>query len=48
MQRDREVNAQLAEMDYTVFRFWTHEIKKELDKCINDVLVYINTGRIDW
>ena len=43
MQRDEEVNLQLTEMDYTVFRFWEQEVKKELDKCINDILVYL-----DW
>lgn len=43
MQRDREVNIELASLGYTVFRFWEREIKKELDKCINDVMVYL-----DW
>tara|TARA_R110001583_G_scaffold30477_9_gene105425 strand:- start:1076 stop:1540 length:465 start_codon:yes stop_codon:yes gene_type:complete len=43
MQRDLEVNSALHDLGYTVFRFWEHEIKKELEKCINDVLVYI-----DW
>ncbi len=47
MQRDREVNRQLADMDFTVFRFWDHEIKNNLDKCINDVLMYIATGNND-
>ncbi|WP_445731860.1 very short patch repair endonuclease [Mariniflexile sp.] len=43
IQRDHEVNQQLTDMDYTVFRFWERDIKTELDKCINDVLVYM-----DW
>lgn len=47
MQRDREVNNQLEEMGFTVFRFWTNEIKNNLDQCINDILVYINTGQND-
>jgi DNA mismatch endonuclease (patch repair protein) len=47
MQRDRQVNRQLEEMGYTVFRFWEHEIKKHLNKCINDVLVYIAIGQND-
>lgn len=47
MQRDREVNAKLEEMGYAVFRFWTNEIKTNLDKCINDILVNINTGQND-
>lgn len=47
MQRDRQMNRQLEEMGFTVFRFWTHEIKTNLDKCINDVLVYFVTGQND-
>lgn len=47
MQRDREVNQQLNKMGYTVFRFWEKEIKNELNKCINDVLVYIAIGQND-
>ena len=45
MQRDREVNQQLQDMGYTVFRFWAHEIKDNLKTCINDVMMYINTGK---
>ena len=47
MQRDREVNRQLNNMGYTVFRFWEKEIKNELNKCINDILVYIAIGQND-
>jgi len=47
MQRDRQVNRQLNAMGYTVFRFWEKEIKNELNKCINDVLVYIAIGQND-
>ncbi len=45
MQRDRQVNRKLQEKGYTVFRFWEHEITNNLNKCINDVLVYITIGR---
>ena len=44
IQRDRQVNQMLSEMGYTVFRFWSNEILKDLDTCINDVLEYIATG----
>jgi len=44
LQRDREVNAQLENLGFTVFRFWESEIKKNLKSCINDVMVYIETG----
>lgn len=42
MQRDREVNQQLREMDFTVFRFWVHEVKDNLKTCINDVMMYLD------
>lgn len=45
MQRDDEVNQQLQDMGYTVFRFWEKEVKNDLGKCINDILVYIDTSR---
>ncbi|MGC1472266.1 MAG: very short patch repair endonuclease [Psychroserpens sp.] len=47
MQRDREVNAQLEDLDFTVFRFWETEIKTNLKTCINDVMVYIDIGGIN-
>ncbi|WP_422349687.1 very short patch repair endonuclease [Flagellimonas sp.] len=39
MQRDQEVNEALEEMGYSVFRFWESEIKKELDRCLDEVIV---------
>src|SRR5690554_1671604 len=45
MQRDIEVNQQLQDMGYTVFRFWEKEIKNDVNKCVNDILVYIDTSR---
>ncbi|MBJ6367618.1 very short patch repair endonuclease [Snuella sedimenti] len=44
LQRDKEVNLQLYEMGFSVFRFWANEIKTDLNRCVNDVLVYISTG----
>jgi len=43
IQRDEEVNQLLTDMDYTVFRFWEQDIKADLHKCINDILIYL-----DW
>lgn len=48
MQRDHEVNLQLQEMGFTIFRFWSKEILNDLDRCINDVLMYLDTGKMDW
>jgi len=39
MQRDQEVNEALAEMGYTVFRFWESEVKKNLDRCLDTVII---------
>ncbi|MEW4923185.1 very short patch repair endonuclease [Algibacter sp. 2305UL17-15] len=47
MQRDWEVNKQLEGMGFTVFRFWESEIKKNLKTCINDVMVYLQTGSLN-
>lgn len=41
MQRDREVNAELKHLGYTVFRFWETEIKKELDACLQKVISHL-------
>ncbi|MBN2597648.1 MAG: very short patch repair endonuclease [Marinifilaceae bacterium] len=40
MQRDKEVNAQLAAMGFYVLRFWNHQIKNELPYCIGRILEF--------
>lgn len=42
MQRDQEVNQALKEKGYTVFRFWETEVKKNLDGCLEKVLVHLD------
>ncbi len=42
MQRDREVNEELERLGYKVFRFWEREIKKDLDSCLEQVLVHLS------
>ena len=46
MQRDRFVNKQLTEMGYTVMRFWEHQVKENLDACVNQVLLYIEAAKV--
>lgn len=41
MQRDRENNQQLHLLGYKVFRFWEHEIKKDRERCIGQILDWI-------
>ena len=40
-QRDREVNAALETLGFTVFRFWEREIKKELEACLKLVITHL-------
>ncbi len=35
--RDKKYNQLLKEQNWVVLRFWEHEIKKELDKCVDKV-----------
>ena len=37
MARDARVNAALEEQGWRVFRFWGHEIKKNLEGCVDEV-----------
>lgn len=46
IHRDVQVNRQLYEKGFTVMRFWEHEILNSLDKCVNQVLLYIESGNI--
>ena len=41
MQRDQEVNAELKRIGYTVFRFWESEVKKELKRCLGEVVLHL-------
>lgn len=38
MERDRQVNFQLADAGWIVLRFWETQIRKDLSGCVNDVL----------
>lgn len=42
MQRDSEVNTELASMGYTIFRFWENDIKKNLEGCLQKVLTHLH------
>ena len=37
IRRDREVGRQLADMGWTVLRFWEHEIFGDVDACVRTV-----------
>ncbi len=38
MERDRQVNEQLTSDGWIVLRFWEWQIRKQLDKCINEIM----------
>lgn len=46
IQRDQFVNQKLTELGYTVMRFWEHEVKDNLQACVNQVLMFIETSRV--
>jgi len=43
MQRDEENDQKLKELGFKVFRFWAHQVKKDLNECLNHVLSYIHS-----
>ncbi|HEA30448.1 MAG TPA: very short patch repair endonuclease [Leeuwenhoekiella sp.] len=46
MQRDREVNAKLKAMGYTIFRFWTKELKDDFEGCLNRIAAHLNNKNL--
>ncbi len=45
MQRDLNNKRKLEEAGYTVMRFWDHDIKTDLKRCLNQVLLYIESAK---
>ncbi len=41
LQRDREVNKELHRLGYKVFRFWEKEVKKDLARCLQEVVLHL-------
>ena len=37
MERDREINRELKRRGWTVIRFWEHEIKEDVERCVQKV-----------
>lgn len=44
IKRDAEVNSAYKQMDWKILRFWEHEIKENLDRCVNIIEKTILTG----
>lgn len=43
--RDKKVTQQLTKEGWTVLRFWEHDIKNDLDACINKVIRVLEDKR---
>lgn len=43
IQRDKEVNIYLIQNGWTVLRFWSKDVKKNLDDCTNKIISIIDT-----
>lgn len=46
IQRDKEVNAALENLGFTIFRFWETDVKKNLDACLQKVLISLEKYHI--
>lgn len=46
MQRDKFANENLSLMGYNVMRFWEHEVKENLQACVNQIMLYIEAEQI--
>ena len=47
MARDQEVNSALEQEGWTVIRFWERQIRKELDRCVDEILTAIKEKQED-
>lgn len=46
MQKDFQVNSELRAMGYTVFRFWSQYVLKELPYVINQIELFLETRKL--
>ena len=45
IQKDGICKRQLQELGFTVFRFWSGDIQKNLRSCVNQVMLYVETAK---
>ncbi|RZJ90059.1 MAG: very short patch repair endonuclease [Chryseobacterium sp.] len=45
MQRDKINQKKLEEAGYIIMRFWDHDIQNDLKKCLNQILLYIESAK---
>jgi DNA mismatch endonuclease (patch repair protein) len=44
-ERDKSVNRKLRALGYTVLRFWEHDIKKDVNRCVHTIISYLEELR---
>lgn len=42
-KRDKKVNVELKKSGWKVLRLWEYDVKHNIDKCINKILLYLNS-----
>lgn len=45
MQKDRIDHQRLRDMGYTVFRFWSEEVRRNLLRVVNQVMLYVEGAK---
>lgn len=45
IQRDKQVNSYLIQNGWTVLRFWSKDVKKHLDECIEKIVSIIDSNK---
>lgn len=45
IQKDKIDHQRLQDVGFTVFRFWTEDVKKNLPKIVNQIILYIEAAR---
>lgn len=46
IKRDKEVNTYLTSQGWTVLRFWSNEIKKNLDNCVATIIEAVEKAKV--
>lgn len=46
VSRDRRVDAQMAELGWTVMRFWEHEVENDVDLVVQKIAGFMSTGEV--
>jgi len=44
IQRDRQNDSKLLEMGFVVFRFWETQVTQELNRCVKQVVDFVNAS----